>query len=34
LAAQKFISDVATDAYQYCKIRQQSSRDKRKVSTI
>ncbi|KAI8056795.1 transcription initiation factor TFIID 23-30kDa subunit-domain-containing protein [Syncephalis plumigaleata] len=30
LAAQKFISDVATDAYQYCKIRQQSSRDKRK----
>ncbi|RKP07862.1 transcription initiation factor TFIID 23-30kDa subunit-domain-containing protein, partial [Thamnocephalis sphaerospora] len=30
LAAQKFISDVATDAYQYCKIRQQGNRDKRK----
>jgi len=26
LAAQKFISDIATDAFQYCKIRQQSKK--------
>ncbi|KAG0301138.1 Transcription initiation factor TFIID subunit 10, partial [Dissophora globulifera] len=24
LAAQKFVSDIATDAFQYCKVRQQS----------
>ncbi|RUS18018.1 transcription initiation factor TFIID 23-30kDa subunit-domain-containing protein [Endogone sp. FLAS-F59071] len=28
LAAQKFIADIATDAYQYCKIRQQGSKQK------
>ncbi|KAF9915686.1 Transcription initiation factor TFIID subunit 10 [Lobosporangium transversale] len=26
LAAQKFISDIATDAFQYCKVRQQSQK--------
>eukprot|EP00026_Physarum_polycephalum_P020138 Phypoly_transcript_22529.p1 GENE.Phypoly_transcript_22529~~Phypoly_transcript_22529.p1 ORF type:complete len:154 (+),score=27.33 Phypoly_transcript_22529:117-578(+) len=35
LAAQKFISDIATDALQYCKIRQQSaSRDKSKARKL
>eukprot|EP00158_Paraphelidium_tribonemae_P001204 Partr_v1_DN24107_c1_g2_i1_m71026 putative TAF10 RNA polymerase II, TATA box binding protein (TBP)-associated factor len=34
LAAQKFISDIAQDSYQYCKIRQQgmSSKDKKNAS--
>ncbi|KAF9560001.1 Transcription initiation factor TFIID subunit 10 [Mortierella alpina] len=26
LAAQKFVSDIATDAFQYCKVRQQSQK--------
>ncbi|KAJ1758567.1 hypothetical protein LPJ77_002394 [Coemansia sp. RSA 2523] len=29
LATQKFISDVATDAYQYSRIRQQASKEKK-----
>jgi len=29
LAAQKFISDVANDALQYCKIRQQANKSKK-----
>jgi hypothetical protein len=28
LAAQKFITDIATDAFQFCKIRQQGNRSK------
>ena len=31
LAAQKFISDIATDAYQYTKVRSQGIKEKRKV---
>ncbi|RIA85680.1 transcription initiation factor TFIID 23-30kDa subunit-domain-containing protein [Glomus cerebriforme] len=27
LAAQKFVADIATDAFQYCKIRQQSKKN-------
>ncbi|KAG0241931.1 Transcription initiation factor TFIID subunit 10 [Actinomortierella wolfii] len=39
LAAQKFISDIATDAFQYCKVRQQSQKrapgkDKKTVLTM
>ncbi|ORX60708.1 putative TAF10-TFIID and SAGA subunit [Hesseltinella vesiculosa] len=28
LAAQKYIADIATDAYQYCKVRQSGNRSK------
>ncbi|CAJ0831763.1 4758_t:CDS:2 [Entrophospora sp. SA101] len=28
IATQKFIADIATDAFQYCKIRQQTDSDK------
>lgn len=28
MAAQKFITDIATDAFQFCKIRQQGNRSK------
>lgn len=31
LAAQKFVADIATDAFQYCKIRQQSKKNVGKV---
>lgn len=31
LAAQKFVADIATDAYQYCKVRQSGSRKTGKV---
>jgi len=36
LAAQKFVSDIANDALQYCKIRQQnsSSKEKQMILTI
>ncbi|KAI8851964.1 transcription initiation factor TFIID 23-30kDa subunit-domain-containing protein [Chytridium lagenaria] len=33
LAAQKFIADIASDAYQHCKIRQQAVQGKEKKST-
>ncbi|CAG8545482.1 22932_t:CDS:10 [Dentiscutata erythropus] len=32
LAAQKFVADIATDAFQYCKIRQQSKKNVGKTS--
>jgi hypothetical protein len=32
LAAQKFVSDIAQDAYQYCKLRQQGMTTKEKKS--
>ncbi|KAI9301240.1 transcription initiation factor TFIID 23-30kDa subunit-domain-containing protein, partial [Cunninghamella echinulata] len=28
LAAQKFVADIATDAFQYCKVRQSGNRSK------
>lgn len=31
IATQKFIADIATDAFQYCKIRQQSRKNFGKV---
>lgn len=34
LAAQKFVADIATDAFQYCKIRQQSKKNLGKVFDI
>ncbi|RUO95422.1 transcription initiation factor TFIID 23-30kDa subunit-domain-containing protein [Jimgerdemannia flammicorona] len=34
LAAQKFIADIATDAYQYCKIRQQGNKKPGKVQVV
>jgi hypothetical protein len=36
LAAQKFVTDIAQDAYQYCKIRQQglTARDKRMAGRV
>jgi hypothetical protein len=34
LAAQKFVADIATDAFQYCKIRQQSKKNVGKVFEI
>ncbi|KAI9488151.1 transcription initiation factor TFIID 23-30kDa subunit-domain-containing protein [Zychaea mexicana] len=33
LAAQKFVADIATDAFQYCKVRQSGNRKTGKVST-
>ncbi|RHZ60071.1 hypothetical protein Glove_359g17 [Diversispora epigaea] len=36
LAAQKFLADIATDAFQYCKIRQQSKKNvgKQRTKTV
>ncbi|KAI8978470.1 transcription initiation factor TFIID 23-30kDa subunit-domain-containing protein [Pilobolus umbonatus] len=38
LATQKFVADIATDAYQYCKVRQSSNRktgkDRKTVLTM
>ena len=34
LAAQKFVADIATDAFQYCKIRQQSKKNVGKVFKV
>jgi len=34
LAAQKFIADIATDAFQHCKIRQQNSALKAKGGKV
>lgn len=31
LATQKFVSDIATDAFQYCKVRQSGNRKSGKV---
>ncbi|KAI8138065.1 transcription initiation factor TFIID 23-30kDa subunit-domain-containing protein, partial [Fennellomyces sp. T-0311] len=34
LAAQKFVADIATDAFQYCKVRQSGNRKTGKVRTF
>lgn len=34
LAAQKFVADIATDAFQYCKVRQSGNRKTGKVSIM
>lgn len=34
LATQKFVADIATDAFQYCKVRQSGNRKTGKVRKI
>lgn len=34
LATQKFVADIATDAFQYCKVRQSGSKKAGKVRSL